>query len=497
MTSAASSPDAVVVGSGPNGLAAAVVLARAGLSVQVHEAEHVPGGGARTIDLGLAPGIVHDICSAVHPLAIASPFLGAFDLPSRGVELVVPEASYAQPLTDEPAAIAWHDLERTASDLGRDGPAWRRLLGVAAANPGALAALALGDKRSIPPQTLSPRGLATAAALGLGTLAQGSRAWDLSLRTERARALLTGVSAHTISPLPSLGAGGTAIMLAALAHGPGWPIPVGGSQAITAALLEDLRAHGGEVLTDSPVRDLRELPPSRAVLLDTPAHVALRMLATRAPRRLARAIRRFPAGSAAAATVDLVLSGPIPWKDPDVGRAGTVHLGGTRAEMERAELEVTAGRMPEKPMVLLSDPTLVDPSREVDGLRPIWAYAHVPLGDPRDPTEAVLQRLEEAAPGVRDLVVAAHGIPAAEMSRHNRSLVGGDITQGRADLAHLVVRPTAAWDPYRLGDTGAWLCSSATPPGPGVHGMSGLHAARRVLRESFGIRRLPELGPGA
>jgi phytoene dehydrogenase-like protein len=497
MSSRAGAVDAVVVGSGPNGLAAAVVLARAGLSVQVREAETTPGGGARTELLDLAPGLRHDLCSAVHPLALASPFLSAFDLPARGVRLRVPEASYAHPLRDEPAAIAWHDLERTADGLGRDARSWARLLGTASRHPRELAGIALGDKRSLPPELLSPAGLSTAAALGLGTLLQGSRAWNAGLATNRARALLTGVAAHTITPLPSLGAGGTAILLAALAHGPGWPIPVGGSGAITAALLEDLRAHGGEVLTGEPVEDLAALPDARAILLDLPAPAARRLLGDRLPGPVARGLRCFPAGSAGAAKVDLVLSGPIPWRDPDVGRAGTVHLGGTREDMVRAEAAVTAGRRPERPMVLLSDPVVADPTREVDGLRPVWAYAHVPLGDPRDPTEAVLSHLESVAPGVRDLVVASRGIPASEMSRHDRSLVGGDITQGRVDLLHLVARPTVARDPYRLGGTGAWLCSSATPPGPGVHGMGGLHAARRVLRETFGIRRIPDLGPRA
>ncbi|MGP4915908.1 phytoene desaturase family protein [Brachybacterium tyrofermentans] len=486
--------DAVVVGSGPNGLAAAVTLARAGLRVQVLESQDTIGGGARTLDLGLAPGITHDICSAVQPLALASPFFRAFDVRARGVELRTPEASYAQPLDDEPAAIAWRDVERTAAGLGADAAAWRATVGTLAAHWDLVVELSLGDKRSVPSVLLSPRTLAAAPMFGALLGLQGTAAWNLPFRTERARALLTGVASHAIGDLPSLALGATSALLGTLAHGTGWPIPVGGSQAIIDALVADLRAHGGEIVTGHHVSTWRDVPSARAVLLDTTAGAAADILANRLPRSLEDSLRRFRHGNAAA-KVDFVLSGPVPWRDAEVGRAGTQHLGGTRAQMAAAEAEVAAGRVPEHPVTLVSDPSVGDPSRIQAGLRPLWAYAHVPTGDTTDPTELVTRQIERFAPGFRDVVVASRGVSAADMPHHNPALVGGDISLGQVTMWRMIARPTARWDPYRLADTGWYLCSAATPPGPGVHGMNGWHAAQRVLRHEFGIHELPDLSP--
>jgi len=276
----------------------------------------------------------------------------------------------------------------------------------------------------------------------------------------------------------------------------GWPIPTGGSQSIIDVLVADLLAHGGSVHTGRHVRSWRDVPPARAVLLDTPAPAAADILANRLPASLERALRRFPHGDGAA-KVDFVLSGPVPWRDPEVAEAGTQHLGGTRAQMAQAEAEVAAGRLPARPMTLVSDPAVVDPGRIHDGLRPLWAYAHVPAGDTTDPTELVTAQIERFAPGFRDLIVASRGIPASEMAQHNPALVGGDISMGRVTMAGMIARPTARLDPYRLAETGWYLCSQATPPGPGVHGMSGWHAARRVLAREFGIMQLPDLSPSA
>ncbi|WP_028046246.1 NAD(P)/FAD-dependent oxidoreductase [Cellulomonas sp. URHE0023] len=492
--------DAVVVGSGPNGLAAAVTLARAGLSVQVLEAQAVAGGGARTLELGLADGVVHDICSAVHPMAVASPFLREFDLPARGVELLQPEVAYANPLDGGRAALAYRSLDRTASALGVDGSAWRQLLRPLVDDPDGVVAVALGDHRRV------PRQLGTAAAFGVRLAEQGTFAWAARFRDQEAAALLTGVGAHAITRLPSLSAAGTALLLASLAHAGGWPVPRGGSGAIVGALLADVQMHGGTVVTGTRVDRAEDLPPARAYLFDTSPRTAVRVLGQRLAGRVARGLVAFPRGRGAAAKVDLVLSGPVPWAHPEVALAGTVHLGGSRVQTAAAEAAVASGGHAERPTVLVSDPGVVDPSRVTPaGLRPFWAYAHVPAGSTLDVTEAVLAQVERFAPGFRDLVVASRCIPAARLAEHDANLVGGDISGGGASMYRMLARPRLAWDPYVLvpprggsratGAAGAWLCSSSTPPGPGVHGLPGWYAARRALRDGFGLPSDPSLAP--
>jgi len=477
--------DAVVVGSGPNGLAAAATLARAGLMVTVLEAQPTIGGGARTLDLGLADGIRHDLCSAVHPMSWASPFFNWFDLAGAGVEWLTPEISYAQPFVDRPAAIAYHSMEDTVERLGRDGPAWRALLGPIADRPYAAAEVGLGDHRSLPPLGALPTG----ARMIMATAEQGTRAWGVRFRDQEAPALLSGVAMHAVSELPSLVSAGTGILLGALGHsGRGWPILRGGSGAIPEALAGDLRAGGGEIVTDHPVRSTADLPPARAYLFDTTPHTALEVVGDRISPSLRRALTRFRHGDGVA-KIDFVLSGPVPWNDPEVARSGTVHLGGSREEMAHAEAEVAAGRHPEHPLCLISDPAVVDPGREVNGLRPLWAYTHVPAGSTLDLTAAVSAEIERYAPGFNDLVVASRCIPAARMIEHNQNYVGGDFTAGAMTAWQMIARPTLRLDPYQLA-TGIYLCSSSTAPGPGVHGMCGWHAARRVLRDVFG--RLPQ-----
>lgn len=484
------SVDVVVVGSGPNGLAAAVTLARSGLAVHVVEAQATLGGGARTVDLGLAEGVSHDLCSAVHPMALASPFFRRFDLAGRGVELCTPEVSYAQPLDGGSAGIAYRSLDRTVAALGPDGPAWRSLYQPLVEHADAMIAFVLGDHRHLPADLL------TAVRFGLRTLEQGlGPSWGARFSGPAAPAMLTGIAAHAITPLPSLPAAGTALLLGALAHATGWSVPRGGTQAITDALVADLRRHGGTVETGRPVADLAELDPAQAYVLDTTPSMAARILGDRLPPRRARAMHRFRHGNGAA-KVDFLLAGPVPWRNAAVAGAGTVHVGGSREQMAAAEHAVAHGRHSEHPMTLVSDPAVVDPTRVgAAGLRPLWTYAHVPAGSDRDMTEAITAQIERFAPGFRDVVVAAAAIPASAMSEHNANYVGGDISAGAITVPRMLLGPVAGLDPYATGVPGTYLCSASVPPGPGVHGMGGWHAARRVLRDRFGILAPPRLTP--
>lgn len=475
--------DITVVGSGPNGLAAAVICARAGLSVQVIEAQPTPGGGARTLGDPEFAGVSHDICSAVHPLALASPFFAEFDLPARGVTLAVPDVSYGNPLPGRAAAIGYRDIGRTCAELD-DGASWRRLLGPLSADCDGVVGLLLGDKRSIPPSI--PAALRVAPRL----LAQGTPAWG-TLAGEDARALFTGVAAHTISRMPSLVASGAGLMLATLAHAVGWPIPVGGSQAIPDALLADLQAHGGKLVLGEEVTT----PPSGVVLYDTAPTALLRLYGDKLPSRYAATLRRYRYGPGVA-KVDFVLSGEIPWQDPRLAQAPTLHLGGDRTMMARAEQEIAEGRHPEWPMVLAALPHLADPGRiDAHGRRPLWSYAHVPHGSKVDMAETITGIFERFAPGFRDLVVGVRSVPAAHLADHNANLVGGDIGVGGNNMVSALTGPALRWNPWSTPIPKAYLCSSAAPPGGGVHGMAGFYAARTVLRREFGIKDMPSLSP--
>ncbi|MFC0678458.1 phytoene desaturase family protein [Lysobacter korlensis] len=471
--------DAIIVGSGPNGLAAAVTLARAGLSVRVYEGADTIGGGARTAELTL-PGFAHDVCSAVHPMAFSSPFFREFGLIDR-VQLVAPEISYAQPLDGGRAAIAYRDLDRTAEELGRDGPAWRRLFGPLVEHVERVSEFSGASMLRI------PRSPITAVRFGLRVLEQGSPAWNLRWREDAAPALLTGVFSHTIQRMPSLGSAAAGLVLATHAHAAGWPIPVGGSQAIVDAMADEVTALGGEIVTGTMVTSLDELPPARAVLLDTSTRAFLELAGERVPKRYARRLNRFRFGNAAA-KVDFALSGPVPWAVPELAAAGTVHVGGTRAELARAEADVADGRHPERPYVLVSQPGVVDPGRAPGAQQTLWTYTHVPRGSTADVTEAITAQLERFAPGFRDVVLASTITSAAELERYNPNYVGGDIASGDVDVIQLLARPVLSRHPWRTPVEGVYLCSAATPPGPGVHGMAGFHAAQLALRDRFGVR---------
>ncbi|MGH3969637.1 MAG: phytoene desaturase family protein, partial [Mycobacterium sp.] len=396
----------------------------------------------------------------------------------------VPEVSYANPLQDRPAVIAYRDLERTCAEL-QHGASWRRLLGPLVARSDAVVGFLLGDKRSV------PGGLITVARLGVRMAGQGTPAWNLSLAGNDARALYTGVAAHTISRMPSITSAGAGMMLATLGHAVGWPIPVGGSQTIADALIADLRAHGGELTAGVEITE----PPGGVVLYDTAPTALLSIYGDALPPRYAKALRRYRFGPGVA-KVDFVLSQDIPWTDARLAQAPTLHLGGSRAQMAHAEAEVAAGRHAEWPMVLAATPHVADPSRvDADGRRPLWTYAHVPAGSPMDQTEAVTAVFERFAPGFRDIVLAARSVPAARLADHNANYVGGDIAAGGNSAWRAIVGPTPRLNPWSTPVPGVYLCSAATPPGAGVHGMCGYYAARSVLKHEFGIRELPDLAP--
>jgi phytoene dehydrogenase-like protein len=471
-------PDVAVVGSGPNGLAAAVTMARAGLKVRLYEAAPAPGGGLRTTEL-MEPGHFHDVCSAVHPMALASPFFRQFEL-SRRIRLVVPELSYGSPLDGGRAALAYRSLDRTAAGLGRDGGAYRRLMAPLQQRVEGITELTLNQLLRI------PRDPVAAAVFGLATLEQGSRLWNARFREELAPALLTGVAAHAVAPLPGLAPAAAGLLLGTLAHSGGWPIPVGGSTAIAGAMIEDLEAHGGAVETGARIGSLAELPPVRATLLDVAPPGLLRLAGGRFPARYRRALESFRFGNAAC-KIDFILSGPVPWAAPGLADAGTVHVGGTRAEMAEAENLVAAGRHPERPYVLVSQPSRFDAGRAPAGRQILWSYCHVPAGSTLDMSEAVIAQLERFAPGFRDVVVEFKVTTAAGLAEYNENYVGGDFGAGLMDLRGLLQRPVLSPVPWRTPLPGVYLCSSSTPPGPGVTGMSGFHAARYALKDIFGL----------
>ncbi|MGD8167263.1 phytoene desaturase family protein [Herbiconiux sp. P16] len=478
--------DVAVVGAGPNGLAAAVTMARAGLSVRVYERNSTIGGGSRSAELTL-PGFLHDVCSAVHPMALASGFFRQFGL-ARRMGFVVPEVSYGHPLDGGRAGIAFRDLDRTVDALGVDGAAWRSLMEPLVQNVDEVAQFAGSALLRIPAHPI------TATRFGLRSLEQGTPLWNLRFRGEEAPAMLTGVAAHSIRPMPSLSTAGAALSLGAYAHGRGWPVPIGGSQSIVDVLAADLLAHGGEIETDALITDLDQVRPARAVLLDVSARALSALAGDRLPARYRAALRRFRYGNAAA-KVDFALSGPVPWTNDLLRQAGTVHVGGSRAAIAASERTVASGRHSRDPYVLVAQPSYFDATRAPAGSHVLWAYTHVPRDSDVDQTEAVTRQIERFAPGFRDLVLASSSRTALDLENYDPNYVGGDIAAGSASLWQLAARPTLSLNPWATPASGVYLCSSSTPPGPGVHGLAGWYAARRALAAEFGITTPPSLSP--
>lgn len=477
-------PDVVVVGAGPNGLAAAAVMARAGLSVRIHEAAPTLGGGSRSVEL-MEEGHLHDFCSAVHPMALASPFFLAFEL-SRRIGFAIPEVSFAHPLDGGRAGVAYRSMELTVAGLGADGEAYRRLIQPLSEHEQAILAFTLNHVVRIPKKPVA------ALRFALATLDQGLPLWNHRFRTEEAKALVTGVMAHPVGTLPSLTGAGAGLTLNLLAHTVGWPIPVGGSQSIVDALWLDIQEHGGELVTDSRIETLAEVSDAKVVLLDVAPRNFQAMARGRLPATYEAALSAFTYGNAAC-KVDFILSAPVPWTHSELHRAGTAHLGGSRDEIAASEKQVNQGRHPDSPYVLLSQPSTFDPTRAPEGRHILWTYCHVPRGSTRNMAEAVTAQIERFAPGFRDVVVQSHTTTANELEVYNANYVGGDFSSGAVNLRQIVARPVPSLQPWATPIKGVYLCSQSTPPGPGVHGMAGLNAARLALRREFGLP-VPDLG---
>jgi phytoene dehydrogenase-like protein len=466
--------DAIVVGSGPNGLAAAIALARAGQSVLVLEAEQTIGGGMRSEDLTL-PGFVHDVCSTAHPLVLGSPFLSELPLGEHGLELVQPPAPLAHPLDDGSAVVLERSVDATAAALGPDASSYRGLFRPLVRDAARLLPGILGPLRP-------PRHPLSLARFGLSALRSAQGLAHARFDGERARALLAGCAAHSMLSLRRSPSASFGLVLALLGHAVGWPVARGGSQRIADALAAHLRSLGGEIETGRRVHSLDELPPARAVLLDLTPRGVLEVAGHRLPDRYHRALGRFRYGPGIF-KLDWALDGPIPWSAPETARAGTVHLGGTLAEIAASEEAVARGRCPERPYVLLVQASLFDSERAPPGQHTAWAYCHVPNGSQADMTGAIEAQIERFAPGFGDRVLARSAMTSAEVERRNRNYVGGDINGGLQDLTQLFTRPVARPVPYSTPVEGLYICSSSTPPGGGVHGMSGFFAAQAALRQ--------------
>jgi phytoene dehydrogenase-like protein len=469
--------DAVGVGSGPNGLAAALTLARAGHEVEVYEGAATIGGGTRTEELTLE-GFRHDVCAAVHPTLVASPFFRSLDLPGLGVVLRQPELPFAHPLGGGRAVALRRDVEETASHLGGDAAAYRELVGPLVEWLDRIVDYVLGPMRSVP---RDPLALARFALVGTPSVRRAVRGFS----TDAARALLAGASAHSMQPLTAPLTAAFGLLLTALGHGAGWPVVEGGSAAITQGLAGELRRHGGVVHTGRWITSLAELPPARAVLLDTTPRQFVALAGSRLSRRAARPWARFRPGPGAC-KVDWALDGPVPWSAEACRRTVTVHVGGTFDEVARSEAAVRAGQHPEEPFVIVAQPCVVDPTRAPAGQHTLWGYCHVPNGSGADMSGPMEAQIERFAPGFRDRILGRAVRTAATAESHNPNLLGGDVNGGAATLRQTVFRPVPRWNPYRTALEGVYLCSASTPPGGGVHGMCGLSAAQVVLRERFG-----------
>ena len=473
--------DAIVVGSGPNGLAAAITLARAGCSVLVYEANATIGGGARSAELTL-PGFLHDVCSAVHPLAAGSPFFKTLPLERFGLEWIQPEIPLAHPLDNGSAACLCKDIDVTAEQLHGDSDAYRRLMKPLARNWENLSI------EFLQPMLHWPQHPITLAHFGILALCPATLLAKFIFKGERGRALFAGIAAHSFLPLDAPVSSAFALVLGLAGHAVGWPIPRGGSQQISNALAAYLRELGGKIEVNHRIENLRDLPKSRAILLDVSVWEFLRIAGQEMPsgyRRRLESFRHAPG----IFKIDYALSEAIPWKAEACRRAGTIHLGGGMDEIAAAERDVSRGKIPERPFVLVAQQSLFDETRAPRGQHTLWAYCHVPFNCGTDMSDQIESQIERFAPGFRDCILTYHKTSAADLGRSNPNLAGGDINGGAANLMQLIARPVLSPTPYRTALPGVYLCSASTPPGGGVHGMCGYHAARAALRDHFSMRK--------
>lgn len=469
--------DAIIVGSGPNGLAAGIRLLQEGLSVLLVEASDTVGGGMRTKEL-MQKGVWHDVCSAIHPTAIASPFFRKLPLQSYGLQWIHPKHPAAHPLDNEPAVIAYNDLEETAYHLGSDQHFYRNLVEPLRDSWDQLSHDLLAPLRF-------PKNPLKMLSFGWKGL-QPSTLFSKKFREERSRALFAGMVAHSINPLNHPATTAIGLVFFATLHAGGWPMAKSGSQSIAESLAACFRALGGEIETSFEVKSMNSLPSSRAVLFDlTPLQVA-RIAGDRLPISYLGKLRKFRYGSGAF-KIDYILKEPVPWKDYETRRAGTVHLGGTFEEIAQSELDVFEGKHPEKPYVIVTQQSQFDSQRTPDTRHTLWAYCHVPNGSERDMSNAIENQIERFAPGFRDIILEKASMNTSDFQQYNANYIGGDINGGRQDLRQLFSRPVHLFRPYATPARGLYFCSASTPPGGGVHGMCGYHAANLVLKREFGL----------
>ncbi|MEO8736301.1 MAG: NAD(P)/FAD-dependent oxidoreductase [Edaphobacter sp.] len=471
--------DAIVVGSGPNGLSAAIVLAQAGLSVLVREANSTIGGGARTLELTL-PGFHHDIGSAIHPMAAASPFFQSLPLQDHGLEWIQPPLPLVHPLDGAPPAVLERSIEATGTTISPDSAAYRRLIEPLVHNWNLLVPEILSPPIHIPSHPFAM------GQFGLRALLPGAMLNSLAFKGSRAKALFAGLACHSIVPLNMAASSAIGLVMAMAGHAVGWPLPRGGSQQITDALASYLRSLGGVIEIDSVVDSIESLPPAKAVLFDLSPRQVVRIAGSRLPASYLKSLNNFAYGPGVF-KIDWALSEPVPWTYPECSRTATLHLGGSAEEIMAGERDSWNGKIPAKPYVLFAQQSLFDSSRAPEGKHTGWAYCHVPNGSTIDMTDIIEDQVERFAPGFRDVILARSTRNTAQMEISNANLIGGDIGGGANNLAQLLIRPSLSLDPYRTPSDGLYLCSSSTPPGGGVHGMCGFHAARSALKHTFGI----------